>query len=54
MSQWEFGAKNDVVLTSMRRDVASTSIQRNFDTKCPLGVPRYRKKKSEVKNKIFD
>ena len=30
--------KNDVVLTSMRRDdVASTSIQRHFDTKCPLG-----------------
>ena len=30
--------KNDVVLTSMRRDhVASTLIQRHFDTKCPLG-----------------
>ena len=30
--------QNDVVLTSMRRDdVASTSIQRHFDTKCPLG-----------------
>ena len=32
--------KNDVVLTSMRRDdVASTSIQRHFVTKCPLGNP---------------
>ena len=30
--------KNDVVLTSMRRDyVASTSIRRYFGTKCPLG-----------------
>ena len=30
--------KNDVVLTSMRRDyVASTSIQRHFGTKCPMG-----------------
>ena len=29
--------KNDVVLTSMRRDyVASTSIRRHFGTKCPL------------------
>ena len=31
--------QNVVVLTSMRRDdVASTSIQRHFDTKCPLGL----------------
>ena len=30
--------KNDVVLTSMRRDyVASTLIRRHFGTKCPLG-----------------
>ena len=30
--------KNDVVLTSMRRDyVASTSIRRHFGTKSPLG-----------------
>ena len=31
--------ENDVVLTLMRRDyVASTLIQRHFDTKCPLGT----------------
>ena len=36
--QRAFGAKTDVVLTSMRRDyVASTSIRRHFGTKCPLG-----------------
>ena len=33
--------KNDVVLTSMRRDyVASTLIRRHFGTKCPLGALR--------------
>ena len=33
--------KNDVVLTSMRRDdVASTLIRRHFRTKCPLGTFR--------------
>ena len=31
--------KNDVVLTSMRRDyVALTSIRRHFGAKCPLGL----------------
>ena len=31
--------KNDVILTSMRRDyVASASIRRHFGTKCPLGI----------------
>ena len=29
--------ENDVVLTSMRRDFAPTSIWRHFGTKCPLG-----------------
>ena len=30
-SQWAFGAKNDVISTSMQRDsVASTSVRRNF------------------------
>ena len=31
--------QNDVVLTSMRRHVASTLIRRHFGTKCPLGYP---------------
>ena len=30
--------KNDVILTSMRRDdVASTMIRRHYGTKCPIG-----------------
>ena len=37
-TQWAFGAKNDVVSTSMRRDcVASTLIRRHF-TSCALWV----------------
>ena len=37
--------KNDVVLTSMRRDdVASTLIRRHFGTKCPLGQLSKQKK----------
>ena len=38
MQLFKVGYKNDVVLTSMRRDcVASTSIRRHFG-KCPLGI----------------
>ena len=34
--------KNDVVLTSMRRDyVAPTLIRHHFGTKCPLGLVPY-------------
>ena len=38
ITQWAFGAKNDVVSTLMRRShVASTLIRRHFYVMCPLG-----------------
>ena len=41
--------KNDVVLTSMRRDyVASTSIRRHFGTKCPTGWSVYASKHADL------
>ena len=35
-------SKNDVVLTSMRRDDVMMWIRRHFGTMCPLGVPATR------------
>ena len=40
--------QNDVASTSMRRDhVASTSTQRHFGTKCPLGYESYTERHSQ-------